>query len=122
MIKRKLELALEEKGHVVAEVQVYDVPRTLLKTRSNQDGSWMYLHRLWVARKYRKNGHAKRLMKTLLFITDAMGESLVLRVLPFEANGATRRCLIRFYESFGFRQIKVPFKDIMIRRVDKSRW
>ena len=69
MIRHKLELALEEEGHIIAEVQVYDLPRTLIKRRS----------------------------------------------------GVSRRCLIRFYESFGFKRVSL-LNDIMVRRVNKFRW
>ena len=114
---------LEENGKEYAEVIVRELP---IKLRAKVEKHYTYgeaqscymLHRVWVARRLRDNGHATQLLKRTLQATDAMGARLFLRVKPFDARGLDEEQLRRFYRKYGFRSAGVLVgwgTDLMMR-------
>lgn len=104
---------VEERGRVVGEVVVKDVPPRLRRAVPMLADECYYLHRLWVAARYRRNGLAHKLMTRVAGWADATGTSLCLCVRPFSPTGPDEVALRVFYERYGFKMLRKP--DLMVR-------
>ena len=66
------------------------------------DGSYMHIYNLYIEPKFRKQGHAKELLKfTIKHIRDSGYEGEIAVVAAPEEDSISKEDLTNFYESLG---------------------
>lgn len=77
-------------------------------------GKRFLVHDLWIAGRFRGMGHGRKMLNTVLFMSDKAGVELFIYAQPFDSrptkgDGLTKHELNNWYERAGFNKYSAKY-------------